>query len=281
MRRPLTALPGVTPGRRLVTSKTARYILFPLQRAGSRGARPNGRESEKAEKMTEITIETPDGRGFTAYLARPAAAPAPAIVLAQEIFGVNRFMRETADAFAREGFLVLCPDLFWRLEPGLQLTDRIEEEWQRALDLFGRFDIDRGIEDLIATLGRARNLEGSSGKAGVVGYCLGGKLAYLMATRSDADCSVAYYGVGLDALLDEASNITRPLFMHVAEEDTFVPKDAQAKIKERLAPMDLVEVNSYTGLGHAFCRTGGDNYNPEAAGFANRRTVEFLHQHLT
>jgi carboxymethylenebutenolidase len=230
--------------------------------------------------MPDITIETADGGSFSAYLAHPATASAPAIVLAQEIFGVNRFMRETADAFAAEGFLVLCPDLFWRLEPGVQITDRTEEEWQKAFDLFNRFDVDQGVEDLIATLSHARRLKGCNGKAGVVGYCLGGKLAYLMATRSGADCSVAYYGVGLDALLDEAANLTKPLLMHIAEEDEFVPKAAQEKIQERLAPMDLVVINSYTGLKHAFCRTGGDNYNPEAAAFANRRTIEFLHQHL-
>jgi carboxymethylenebutenolidase len=230
--------------------------------------------------MPDITIKTANGESFSAYLARPTAASAPAIVLIQEIFGINHFMRETADKLAAEGFLVLCPDLFWRLEPGVQITDRTEEEWQKAFDLLNRFDIDLGVKDLIATLAHARRLDGGNGQAGVVGYCLGGKLAYLMATRSDTDCSVAYYGIGLDALLDEAVNIKKPLLMHIAEDDEFAPKEVQEKVNERLAPMELVVVNSYTGLKHAFCRTGGDNYNPEAADFANAQTVEFLRKHL-
>ncbi len=147
--------------------------------------------------MPDIIIEVPDC-SFSAYLAFPASTTAPGIVVAQEIFGVNQVMRDVCDWLAGEGFVACCPDIFWRIEPGIQLTDKTEAEWARAFELFGLFDADKGIEDLKATLADLRGHEACNGKVGSVGYCLGGKLAYLMATRSDSDCNVSYYGVGLN-----------------------------------------------------------------------------------
>ncbi len=230
--------------------------------------------------MTEVTISAKDGGTFSGYLATPAATPAPGIVLVQEIFGVNAVMRALADGFASDGFIVLCPDLFWRQEPGIQITDKTEEEWATAFELYQGFDEAKGVDDLIATLDHLRGLEDCTGKAGCIGYCLGGKLAYLMATRSNVDCSVGYYGVGIEAALDEAPNITKPLLLHIAEEDQFVSKEAQAEIKQGLVGKDLITIHSYAGTDHAFARVGGEHHDEAATALANRRSAEFLKANL-
>lgn len=230
--------------------------------------------------MAEITIESPDG-GFNAYVAKPKVTPAPGLLVIQEIFGVNQVMRETCDAYAEKGYVAICPDLFWRIEPNVQLTDKTDDDWQKAFDLMGKFDVDKGVEDLKTTLHSLRGMEACTAKAASVGYCLGGKMAYLMATRSDANANVAYYGVGLDALLHEAKHITKPLLMHVATEDKFVPKDAQARIIEGLSDHEMVQIYVYEGNNHAFAREGGEHYDPAAASLANQRTMDFLKQHLS
>ena len=229
--------------------------------------------------MPDITIEGPDG-SFGAYLAVPATTPAPGVVVAQEIFGVNAVMRGVCDWLAGEGYLACCPDIFWRIEPGIQLTDKTQEEWNRAFELFGLFDVDKGIEDLKATLAHLRTHESGNGKAGAVGYCLGGKLAYLMATRSDADCSVSYYGVGLDDLVGEADNISHPLLMHVASEDKFFGAEAQAKLNAGLAGNPHVTLHVYEGNDHAFARVGGEHYDAEAAALANQRSLDCFKENL-
>ena len=205
----------------------------------------------------------------------------PGLVVAQEIFGVNQVMRDVCDWLAGEGFVACCPDIFWRIEPGIQLTDKTEAEWARAFELFGLFDVDKGVEDLKATLAQLRGHEACSGKAGSIGYCLGGKLAYLMATRSDAECNVGYYGVGLDALLGEAANITTPLLLHVASKDQFVPAEAQQKIQAGLSGNPNVTLHLYEGQDHAFARPGGDHYDAAAAELANRRSLEHLKGNLS
>jgi len=230
--------------------------------------------------MPEITIRGPDG-DFSAYLAIPATTPGPGIVVAQEIFGVNQVMREVCDWLAGEGFVACCPDIFWRIEPGIQLTDKSEAEWARAFELFGLFDADKGIEDLRATLAQLRGHEACNGKVGSVGYCLGGKLAYLMATRSDADCNVGYYGVGLDEVLGEVGNISTPLLLHAASKDQFVPAAAQEKIKAGLSGNPNVTLHVYEGQDHAFARRGGDHYHKSSADLANGRSLEHLKGNLS
>lgn len=226
-----------------------------------------------------LTIKTPDGE-FSAYVARPAAAKAPAVVVIQEIFGVNAVMRETADWLAGEGYLAICPDLFWRIEPGIDITDKTKAEWDRAFELFGLFDADKGVADIAATLSAIRADPGCTGKVGAVGYCLGGKLAYLTAARTDIDAAVSYYGVGLDALTGEAGNIRKPLLMHIAGEDGFVPKEAQAAIHAALDGNPLITIHDYPGRDHAFARHGGEHYDAADAGKANARTLAFFKGNL-
>lgn len=229
--------------------------------------------------MPDITINGRDG-DFSAYLSTPASGSGPGLIVIQEIFGVNESMRRMCDDYAAQGYVALCPDIFWRQEPGVQITDKTDEEWQKAFQLFQGFDVDKGVEDLKDSLAALRKLDACTGKAGSVGYCLGGKLAFLMATRSDADCNVAYYGVGLDELLGEARGISHPALLHIAEEDEFVPKEAQAKVKQALAGQKQVTIHSYPGMPHAFARDGGIHYDDASAKLANGRTATFLKQNL-
>jgi carboxymethylenebutenolidase len=230
--------------------------------------------------MSELTIRAADGGSFSGYLTTPKNGKGPGILVIQEIFGVNQVMRDITDGFAAQGYVALCPDLFWRQEPGIQLTDKTEAEWARAFQLYQGFDEAKGVNDLKASLAHLRGLPACTGKAGSVGYCLGGKLAYLMATRSDADCNVGYYGVGIDKALDEASKLTRPLMLHIAEKDEFCPPEAQAQTKAVLGKNPKVTIHSYPGVGHAFARPGGEHYDKAAAETANKRTAAFFKQHL-
>ncbi len=230
--------------------------------------------------MAEITIQAADGGSFSAYLAAPKSGKGPGIVVIQEIFGVNAVMRDITDDLAAKGYTALCPDLFWRIKPGIQLTDKTEGEWKQAFELFGKFNADKGVEDLKAALAALRKHPACSGKAGAVGYCLGGKLAYLMATRSDSDCNVGYYGVGIQDLLGEAKNIKKPLLLHIAGKDQFTPPPAQAAIKAGLKGNANVTLCDYPACDHAFARVGGQHYDKAAADLANQRSAEFFKRHL-
>ncbi len=226
-----------------------------------------------------ITIDGPDGQ-FSGYLALPGTGAAPGIVVLQEIFGVNKVMRDTCDWLASEGFVALCPDLFWRIEPGIDITDQTEEEWKQAFDLFGKFNVDTGIEDVRATIDTMRGLDTSAGKVGAVGYCLGGQLAYLTAARTDADASVGYYGVNIQNLLGEADGIENPLMLHIANKDEFVPPEAQEQVVAGLKDNANVTIHRYAACDHAFARVGGAHYDKEAADLANGLTVSFFKDNL-
>ncbi|UKJ72899.1 dienelactone hydrolase family protein [Azospirillum brasilense] len=231
--------------------------------------------------MTDISIPAGDGGSFSAYVAKPAGGgPAPGLVVIQEIFGVNQVMRDLCDGFAAQGWLAVCPDLFWRQEPGVQITDKTQEEWNRAFALMNGIDQDKAVDDLKATLAWLRQNPGCTGKAGSVGYCLGGRLAFMMAARSDSDANVSYYGVGLDALIGEAASITKPLLMHIAEKDQFVPAEARDKVLAAVKGNPNVTAHVYPGVDHAFARAGGAHFDAQAAELANGRTAAFFKQHL-
>jgi carboxymethylenebutenolidase len=227
-----------------------------------------------------ITIRSSEGEEFAAYLALPPRGIGPGLVLLQEIFGVNAHMRSVADGYAAKGFVVACPDLFWRQEPGVQLTDKTDQEWQRAFELYKGLDEAKAVDDAKATLLHLRQHAACTGKVGAVGFCLGGKLAYLMATRSAVDCSVGYYGVDIESALAEAAHITHPIMLHLAERDKFCPPEAQAQIHQALDTHPLVTLHDYAGQDHAFARVGGAHFNKEAAELANLRTLEFFVRHL-
>lgn len=227
--------------------------------------------------MATIRVDATDGSGsFDALLVEPAHKPAGAVVVIQEIFGINDAMRATAADIAAMGFFAIVPDLFWRLQPGVDLTDKTEAEWKQAFDYMNRFDQDAGIEDLKATLKLARTLPGTNGRAATMGYCLGGRLAFMMATRSDADLNVSYYGVGIEGLLTEARRITRPLLLHIAALDAFATPEARAQVVDGLRDNPHVHAHVYAGADHAFARVGGTHFHALAATIANGRSAEAL-----
>jgi carboxymethylenebutenolidase len=227
----------------------------------------------------KITVTNADGQ-FSAYMARPDKSVAPAVVVLHEVFGVNMDMRQTCDELAAQGFLAVCPDLFWRQEPGLDLNNWSEAEWKKGLALYAAYDRDTGVHDIVDTVRAGAKLAGASGKVGVMGFCLGGLMAFLTAARETIDAAVAYHGGDTEKYLNEADRITAPLLMHLAGEDEFISKEAQAEIKASLSGKPNVEIYSYPGCNHAFARHTGTHYNAAAAAIANGRTWRFLADHL-
>ena len=231
--------------------------------------------------MTEtVSITTLSGSdSFKAYVARPADEPKAAIVVIQEIFGINAGIRRKCDKLAEAGYLAVAPDLFWPLERGVELDPDVEPEFQRALDLMGKFDQDKGIKDIQATIDFIRKNEGVS-KIGAVGYCLGARLAYMTAARTDVDATVGYYGVGIDELLREKEAISNPLMLHIPTEDGFVDKDTQKAMHDGLDDHPRVTLYDYEGLDHGFATEFGERRNEEGTTLADSRTDEFFAKHL-
>jgi carboxymethylenebutenolidase len=227
--------------------------------------------------MADIKLKAADGSGeFSAYVVEPKTKPAGSVVVIQEIFGVNDAIRATCQELADQGFIAVAPDLFWRQEPGVDITDKSEAEWKKAFALMNGFDQDKGIDDLKVTLEAARKLPGANGKVGTIGFCLGGRLAVMMATRSDADVNVSYYGVGIDGLLPEIGNVKAPLLVHIAAKDEFVPPAAQETFIKGVAGNSQIEPHVYPEVQHAFARVNGVHFDARAATIANGRTAEIL-----
>jgi carboxymethylenebutenolidase len=223
-----------------------------------------------------IEIITQDGT-FYAYIAEPKAIPAPALVVLQEAFGVNADLRATCDELAAQGFITVCPDLYWRQEPMLQLSDKTE--WPRAFALYQALDIDKAVADVQATVDQTRAMIWCTGKVGVIGFCLGGLLTYLTAVRVGVDAGACYYGGRTEEFLTESSTLSGPLLMHLGELDEYISPQAQVAICEQLKPRG-VEIHTYSGCSHAFARHQGVHYDAEAASQANARTVAFFQEHL-
>lgn len=226
-----------------------------------------------------INIRTESGE-FSAYVAKPEALPAPAVVVLHEIFGVNEDIRLTCRELAAAGFIAIAPELFWRDERGVDLNSWSEAEWKKGLTLYTAYDRDAGVRDVAATIQAARTMDGSTGKVAVMGFCLGGLMTFLTTTREDVDAAVAYHGGETEKYLNEVSGITAPLLMHLAEEDEFISKEAQAQITQALANVPGATVYSYPGQHHAFARHTGTHYDANAATLANGRTIDFLNTHL-
>jgi len=229
--------------------------------------------------MPDTTVRAADGGNFSAYLATPESGKGPGVGVIQEIFGVNPWIRSVADRWAAAGYVAMAPDLFWRIKPGIQLTDK-GADFQTAIGLMQKMDQGKAIEDIQATIDALRKNPACTGKVGAVGYCLGGRLAYMTAARTNADAAVGYYGVGIDNIIGEAGNIKKPLLLHVAEKDGFVPPPVQAKMKEGLAGNSHVTMLTYAGQDHAFARDGGDHFDKAAADLANGRTADFFKRNL-
>jgi carboxymethylenebutenolidase len=224
---------------------------------------------------SQLVIKSPTAT-FHAYISRPAKLPAPAVVVLQELFGVNADIRATCDELAAQGFIAIAPDLFWRQEPDVDLDVRSESAWQRGLQLYAAYDREAGVSDIVETVRTAVELPGSTGKVALQGYCLGALMAFITAVRHKITAAVAYHGSDTEKYLGEVGGLNAPLLMHLGEEDEFISKTTQAQIKAALTTKPNATVYSYPGQYHAFSRHNGLHYNSAAAALANGRTSEFL-----
>jgi carboxymethylenebutenolidase len=226
-----------------------------------------------------IDIAAADGGRFKGYLAVSASGSGPGILLLQEIFGVNASMRAVADYYAEEGYVVLAPDLFWRMEPGVELGYS-EADFGKAMGYYQRFDVSQSIKDCADALKVLRTRPECIGKVGALGFCLGGKLAYLVAARTDVDCAVSYYGVGIEADLAEAGNIMGPMVFHFAELDRFAPAEARAQISAAFAGRSDIEFYLYPGCDHAFAASERASFNKPATLMAHTRSIALFRKVL-
>ncbi|MEJ1963561.1 MAG: dienelactone hydrolase family protein [Gammaproteobacteria bacterium] len=225
-----------------------------------------------------LRIGVPAGE-FDAYIAY-AERTAPVVIVLHEIFGINADMRATCDELASAGFTAMCPDLFWRQERNIDFSSWSQTEWNRGLALYRAFDLDEGVRDVAAAVAAGRVLHHANGSVGVMGFCLGGLLTFLTACRARLDAAVAWHGGRTEEFLAEAASLSSPMLMHLAEEDEFIPAEAQRQIRETLQPLPKVEIHTYPGCHHAFARHAGTHYDAKAAALANGRTRAFLRRYL-
>lgn len=214
-----------------------------------------------------------------AYIARPTGRPKAAIIVIPEIFGLNPGIQQKCETWASEGYLAIAPDIFWRFAPGVELDPDVPEQLQEAFGYFGQYDPDLGIQDIEAAIHHIRRTEGV-GKVGLVGYCLGGRMAYMAAARTDIDASVGYYGVMIDQMLGESHAIANPLMLHIPTADHFVGPEAQAAIHAGLDDHPKVTLHDYAGLDHGFAAEMGDRRDEAGAQLADSRTKAFLAANL-
>lgn len=227
-----------------------------------------------------MTIPALDHVGeIPAYVARPAAAPTAAIIVVPEIFGVNAGIRRKCDDWAGLGYLALAPDIFWRFGSGIELDPDLPDQLQEAFGYFQRYDANDGVQDIEAAIHHLRRSEDCE-KVGLVGFCLGGRLAYLAATRTDISASVGYYGVMIDQMLNESHAIANPLMLHIPTADHFVGPEAQAAIHAGLDDHPKVALHDYPGLDHGFAAETGDRRDEAGAQLADQRTRDFFAEHL-
>lgn len=220
---------------------------------------------------------------FPAYVAVPPAAATAAIIVIPEIFGVNGGIRQKCDRLAADGYLAVAPDIFWRFAPGVELNPDVEAELQEAFGYFGQYDADDGVKDIEAVIHAIRGgLPGAAtiAKVGCVGYCLGGRLAYMAATRTDISASAGYYGVMIDQMLNESHAIANPLMLHIPTADHFVGPEAQAAIHAGLDNHSKVTLHDYVGLDHGFPAEMGERRDDAGAKLADSRTADFFAKHL-
>jgi carboxymethylenebutenolidase len=229
----------------------------------------------------KATIPALDGDGsFPVYIARPEGAPKAAIIVVPEIFGVNEGIRRKCDGWASQGYLALAPDIFWRFAPGVELDPDIPEQLQEGFGYFQQYDANDGVNDIEAAIHHIRR-SGGVQKVGLVGYCLGGRLAYMAAARTDITASVGYYGVMIDQMLGESHAIANPLMLHIAGADHFVGPEAQKAIHEGLDDNRHVTLHDYPGLDHGFAAEMGERRNEDGARLADERTRAFFAEHLS
>lgn len=230
--------------------------------------------------MSYATIQALDGLSFDSYLALPDGGMGPGLIVIHEIFGLNASMRDACDFYASKGFVAICPDLFARQNGGSMVTELESNDLDRAAQLYKNFDVEAGVRDLLATLAHVRKMPGCGGKVGTIGSCLGGRMSFLMASRSDVDCVVGYDNIGIDGFLDEVYDIRMPLLLHFGEQDKLMPVSTRQKILQFLKKNPAITPYLYPTADHGFARKGGQRFHPESSALAQERTLAFLNEHL-
>jgi carboxymethylenebutenolidase len=231
---------------------------------------------------SQLEIASEDGLTFNCYVAAPVAmGPVPAIVLVQEIFGINANVRWTANRFAEAGFLVAAPDLFWRASPGIELDPADPQQRARAIELNASFNSQNGLSDCRQTVDQLRRHASCNGRVGALGYCLGGRLAFLLAMQADVDAGVSFYPVAVQPELTASVVSNVPLLVHLGSDDALCKADAQLKIKQFVEEKTDNKVIIYDGVGHGFARLGRSGDAATAAERAESTTIAFLKKHLS
>lgn len=230
--------------------------------------------------VTSQWIDIPAGNdSFGGYLALPKGGKGPGIIIIQEIFGVNGHIREVVEQYALDGYVAIAPDIFWRTQPRVELG-YVGADRDKGIELMQKTNVKLAVQDVAATAAVLRQRPEMTGKVGVIGYCFGGRIAYLAAADGSVDAAVAYYGGGIQNQLDVADHVKVPIQFHYAELDHAIPLEAVGEVKERFAGRDNAEFHLYPNAEHGFNCTVRASYNQHASALAHGRTLTFLAQHL-
>ena len=230
--------------------------------------------------MTRIEkVVVPDGE-FNLHVWAPPEGGGPGILLVQEIFGVGEYMEAVAEDLVALGYVVAAPDMFWRIEPEWAVVHD-EEAVPKGMSMVSRFDWEKGVEDAAAALAVLRGRP-DVGKVGVLGFCFGGMLAYLLGARAEIDSLVSFYGSGVPGALDKIDAIRSPVQFHFGGDDPYIPREEVAKVEHAVDGRDGMEIHVQEDGGHAFHnRKAPMFYQPEPAERAWRLTVDFLARTLS
>ncbi len=229
-----------------------------------------------------ITLIAEDGHRLSAYRAAPKGTPRGGIVVIQEIFGVNDYIKGVCERLAKLGYVALAPDLYWRLEPGIAIDEKEPGGLQKAFDNVGKLDFAKAGDDAVAALEHLRALpEVAGGRAGIIGFCLGGGISYMVAALSDPVTCVSYYGSAVPNALELAGQVKGPILFHFGGADDYIPAEKQQAVREAFAQNQQAEFHVHEGAGHAFDNHNAAMFHHErAAREAWAQTVEFLKRTL-
>jgi carboxymethylenebutenolidase len=224
-----------------------------------------------------VSVKTHDGGSMPANVALPRSGSGPGMVLLQEIFGVTDYIASRARDLADLGYVVVVPELYWRLGPHVTTDETTEAGLQEAFGYFSRLDIPQAADDAVATLEHVKEMPRTGGRAGVMGFCLGGRLAYEVGVRSDPDVVISYYGAGTAERLEDAPNLRCPVIFQFGGADQYLPADQIERIREAFARHPAAELHVHPGAGHAFDNYRAPLFHHEGARAASwPRTRAFL-----
>jgi carboxymethylenebutenolidase len=231
------------------------------------------------QDSTEL-IPTSDGGRMPAYVVKPRTGRGPGIVVLQEIFGVTDYIKQRTRDLADLGYVAVAPQLYWRLGENIETPENTQEGLQQAFGYMQRLDAAQAVDDAAAALRYLRSLSETGGKAGVLGFCMGGRLAYQMAAVSDPDVLVSYYGSGIASQLNTAEKIKAPTLFHFGDSDPYIPNEEVSSIKSAFAAHSNTELDIHSGAGHAFDNPSPMFHHAQASAESWPQTAAFLKRHL-